>query len=57
MRGKIRFPKRAKPVEREVHHDGGGHYIVSKGNNVPVLQGEDGTWSIDPKWMHLYEGR
>ncbi len=57
MRGKIRFPKRAKPVEREVHHDAGGYYIISKGNNVPVTQEADGTWSIDPKWMHLYEGR
>ena len=57
MRGKIRFPKRAKPVEREVHHDAGGHYIVSKGNNVPVTQEADGTWSLDPKWIHIYEGR
>ena len=54
MRQKIIFPHRSKPVEREVHHDHGGNYIVSKGLNVPVVLFA-GEWRIAPGWKWVYE--
>lgn len=54
MRGKIKFPHRSRLIEREVHHDGGGYYIVSKGENVPVVL-RGGEWEIAEGWMDLYE--
>ena len=53
MRGKIKFPHRLKPVEREVHHDAGGWYIVSKGYNVPVVANGI-EWEIAEGWRYLY---
>lgn len=55
MRGKIIFPNRKKPIEREVHHDAGGYYIVSSNSNVPVMKNPDGTWGIDPAYLYRYE--
>ena len=54
MRQKIKFPNRSKLVEREVHHDHGGYYIISKGWNVPVVL-FDGTWIVAPGWEWVYE--
>ena len=56
MRQKIKFPNRTKLIEREVHHDHGGHYIISKGWNVPVILFA-GQWTIAPGWEWVYEGR
>jgi len=53
MRAKIKFPNRTKPVEREVHHDRAGWYIISKGLNVPVER-HDGYWVIAREYEHVY---
>ena len=54
MRQLIKFPHRTKPVEREVHHGQGGHYIVSCGFNVPVVV-FDGQWMTDRHWDWVYK--
>lgn len=54
MRAKIKFPHRSRPVEREVHHDNGGYYIVSRGWNVPVVANGI-EWEVHEKWRYLYE--
>ena len=54
MRQKIKFPGRAKLVEREVHQRGSVNYINSKGYEVPVVL-FDGTWIVAPGWEWVYE--
>lgn len=54
MRQKIKFPGRAKLIEREVHRDHGGYYIISKGWNVPVVL-FDGVWTVAPGWEWVCE--
>lgn len=56
MRQKIKFPKRQKLVEREVHQRGSVNYINSKGYEVPVVL-FDGQWIVAPGWEWVYEGR
>lgn len=54
MRQKIKFPHRSALVEREVHHDHAGNYIVSCGFNVPVVL-FDGVWTVAPGWEWVFK--
>jgi hypothetical protein len=54
MRQKIKFPHRAKPVEREVRQHYAQYYIRHGDTPVPVICVE-GEWRIAPGWEWVYE--